>query len=91
MKENEINIEFSNNEYLFKMLYLIRTNLPTSEYIYIIMFLLKYIGIILFSISLNKWNNDKKFQNNAKEKNNTISIFSINSPDSIHTFLMEVI
>ena len=46
------------NEFLFKILYLIRTNLPTSEYLYLIMFFIKYVGLILFSISLNEWEKD---------------------------------
>ena len=53
MEDEKINIQYENNIYKFKILYLIRTNLPKSEYIYIITYLIKYMGLILFSISLN--------------------------------------
>ena len=59
MEENERKVQYEKNEYLYQIIYLIRINFPSSEYLYIIMFFLKYIGLILFSISLNKWNNDK--------------------------------
>ena len=59
MDENEKNLKNEEKDYLFKMIYLIRTNLPSSELVYIIMFILKYLSLILFSISLNEWNNDK--------------------------------
>ena len=84
-----MNIEYEKNEYLFKILYLIRINLPSSQFIYIIMFLLKYIGLILFSVSLNEWNNNISSQkkenifNNKKHNSDIIysilSIFLINS------------
>ena len=61
------------NEFLFKILYLIRRNLPTSEYLYLIMFFNKYVGLILFSISLNEWEKDNPMNNN---KSNS-SIFNI--------------
>ena len=56
MDENKANLVFEKNEYIFKILYLIRKNLPTSEFLYLLMFFLKYIGLILFSISLNTYN-----------------------------------
>ena len=59
MDENEKNLKNEEKDYLFKMIYLIRTNLPSSELVYIIMFILKYLSLILFSISLNEWNSDK--------------------------------
>ena len=53
MEEDKLNTIFDKKEYLFKILYLIRQNLPKSEFLYLLMFFLKYIGLILFSISLN--------------------------------------
>ena len=72
MEDEKINIQYENNIYKFKILYLIRTNLPKSEYIYIITYLIKYMGLILFSISLNEWNNEqtKDIPNNEREKSN---------------------
>ena len=77
MEENEINIEFEKNEYLFKILYLIRINLPTSQFMYIIMFLLKYIGLILFSVSLNEWSNNIDYQKKENNFNNKIAYSNI--------------
>ena len=54
MEENLINNNYEKNEYIFKIIYLIRINLPSSEFLYVFMFLLKYIGLILFSMSLNQ-------------------------------------
>ena len=72
MEDDKINIQNENNIYKFKILYLIRTNLPKSEYTYIVTFLIKYIGLILFSISLNEWNSDnaKNVSNNERDKIN---------------------
>ena len=67
MEDEKINIQYENNVYKFKILYLIRTNLPKSEYTYIITFFIKYIGLILFSISLNQWNADKANENSMNE------------------------
>ena len=50
-----MNIDFEKNEYIFKIIYLIRSNLPSSEYLYIIMFFIKFVGLILISVSLNEW------------------------------------
>ena len=52
MEEEEIKLQYENNLYLYKTIYLIRTNIPTSEILYMIMFFLKYIGFILLNISL---------------------------------------
>ena len=79
MDENEIQLKYEKKEYLFKMLYLIRTNLPLSEYIYIIMFILKYLSLILFSISLNEWNNSDNIPKKNIEK------------DLIHKFLSKLL
>ena len=61
--ENEF-IKYENHVYIYKALYLIRINLPSSEYVYIIMFIIKYIGLIIFSVSLNEKNNG--FKGNSK-------------------------
>jgi len=84
MEDEKINIQYENNIYKFKILYLIRTNLPKSEYTYIITFLIKYIGLILFSISLNEWNSDNakyisnderdKINNNGKEQSSLFNV-----------------
>ena len=87
MDENKIEIEYEKNEYLYKILYLIRINLPSIEFIYIIMFFLKYIGLVLFSISLNKWNNDRNIRANTDKNNDTISSLSCSSPDGFHSIL----
>ena len=62
--EEEIYDKFEKNEYIYKIIYLIRTNLPSNEFLYIIMFFLKYLGLILFSISLNE---EKNMQNNKHD------------------------
>ena len=54
MENEEINLLYHKNVYKFKILYIIRNNLPSSEYVYIIAFFLKYLGLILISISLNE-------------------------------------
>ena len=69
MEEYKSNVLFE-NEYLFKILYLIRKNLPTSEFIYLLMFFLKYIGLILFSISLNVFDTNSSTNDNNKSYNN---------------------
>jgi hypothetical protein len=72
MDEEKILLEYEKNDYLFRILYLIRVNLPSSEYLYIIMYFLKYIGFILFSVSLNEWkNNDNENDINNKNNENT--------------------
>ena len=73
MEENKDNMIFEKNEYKFKILYLIRKNLPKSEFLYILMFFLKYIGIILFSISLNVYD--------TRNINNNTNIINANIPD----------
>ena len=86
MDENKIKIEHEKNEYLYKIIYLIRINLPSTEYIYIIIFFLKYIGLILFSISLNKWNTDRNILKNVKN-NDSNSPSSPGSWDIIYSIL----
>ena len=64
------NLFFEKNEYKFKLLFLIRKYLPKSEFLYLLMFALKYIGLILFSISLNVYdtrNNNNNINNNSPQ------------------------
>ena len=68
-KKKEDNQEKS--EYLFKLIYLIRINLPTNELLYIIMFFFKYLGFILFSISLN----ELKINNNNNDSEISYNFF----------------
>ena len=56
MEENDYNFQLKERKYLFKILYLIRINLPSYEFVYIIMFAIKYVGLILFSFSITEWN-----------------------------------
>ena len=72
MEENKINLIFEKNEFRFRILYLIRKNLPKSEFLYLLMFFLKYIGLILFSISLNVFDTRNTTTNNSSN-----SIFMI--------------
>ena len=81
--EEDTNIYYEKNEYIYKIIYLIRTNLPSSEYIYIIMLFLKNIGLILFSISLNFWKIVKIEQSNETPKNDN-NIFDINTIDNVN-------
>ena len=69
MEENKYHFANEKNEYIFKILYLIRKNLPKSEFIYLLMFGLKYIGLILFSISLNVFDSDDNSSNFEKPMN----------------------
>ena len=64
MEDEKELLKYESNIYIYKALYLIRINLPSSEYIYIIMFLIKYFGLIIFSVSLNENNNG--FKGNSK-------------------------
>ena len=98
MDDNESILKYENNIYIYKTLYLIRTNLPSSEYLYIIMFFLKYLGLILFSSSLNDLNdaneniapsiNNKDYSNNQNtmNKSNTST-----SSLSIHSILSKIL
>ena len=54
MDEEKIKLQYNKKIYIYKILYLVRTNLPSSEFIYIIMFFIKYLGLIITSISLNE-------------------------------------
>ena len=87
MDENKANLLFEKNEYIFKILYLIRKNLPNSEFLYLLMFLLKYIGLILFSISLNVYDttssNNSMTNQDQKPNDNAFSSFK---PDENFNF-----
>ena len=48
-----MHLEFEKKEYLYKIIYLIRINIPSSELIYFIMFLFKYLGLFTLCTSLN--------------------------------------
>ena len=75
MDDDKKNQQSQHNEFIFKILYLIRTNLPTSEYLYLIMFFIKYAGLILFSISLNEW--EKENPSNIMNNKSKYSIVNI--------------
>ena len=77
MEDEEINLQYQKKIYIYKTLYLIRTNLPTSEILYMIMFFLKYIGLIILSISLNEWEIGDLKMKNIKDTNNIESNSSI--------------
>jgi len=77
MEEEEVHIEFEKNEYIYKIIYLVRINLPSSEIIYFIMFLFKYLGLFTFSTSLN----------NNNETTEKISQLSYNYNDGVNYYL----
>ena len=91
MDENKANLLFEKNEYIFKILYLIRKNLPNSEFLYLLMFLLKYIGLILFSISLNVYDttssNNSMTNQDPKPNDNGFSSFK---PDENINFSSDI-
>ena len=83
MEDDKINIDYERKEYIFRIIYLIRINLPSSEYVYIFMFFLKSIGYLLISTSLNDWTyqeskydeiNDTKNSNSTSNFTNFINI-----------------
>ena len=79
MEDEEKNLLYEKNVYKYKILYLIRMNLPSAEYIYIIIFFIKYIGLILFSISLNEDINPKEESGHKKEEKINSSIINFQS------------
>ena len=81
MEEEENHIEFEQREYIYKIIYLVRINLPSSEIIYFIMLLFKYLGLFAFSISLN----------NINETTGKISQLSYNYYDRINYFLKNLL
>ena len=82
MDDDQAILNYENNIYLYKILYLVRTNLPSSEYLYIIMFFLKYLGLILFSNSLNKSKDTKEA--NDLHINDTVSSANPNDSDNLN-------
>ena len=85
MEDGKINIEYEKQEYLFRIIYLIRINLPSSEYVYLFMFLLKSIGYLLISISLN----DLSYKNNENDEINNNKNTKFN--DFIYNFLSSLL
>ena len=86
MDDNDISLKNKKYIFLYKTIYLIRTNLPSSEYLYIIMFFLKYLGLILFSTSLNdsdnKDNSPPSNPNNSDNLNNQDNIDNMDNRDN---------
>ena len=86
MDDNDISLKNKKYIFLYKTIYLIRTNLPSSEYLYIIMFFLKYLGLILFSTSLNdsdnKDNSPPSNPNNSDNLNNQDNIDNTDNRDN---------
>ena len=80
MEDNKIKIIFEKNEFRFKILYIIRENLPKSEFLYLFMFFLKYIGLILFSISLNLFDT-RNTNTNSSDKNSNFQENEQNKDD----------
>ena len=80
MENDKINIDYEKKEYIFRIIYLIRINLPSAEYVYISMFFLKSIGHLLISNSLNNLTyQESKYDelNNDKNKNSNLLILLI--------------
>ena len=75
MEDEEKNIIYEKNLYKYKTLYLIRRNIPSAEYIYIIIFFLKYAGLILFSTSLN--NKQENEPRDNLDNSSYINIFAV--------------
>ena len=70
-----------NIDYLFKSIYLIRINFPSYEYIYIIMYLLKYLGYIIWSVYLTqnlKTENEKELKSKETLLISFLTSFLIN-------------
>jgi len=93
MEDDKINIEYEKKEYIFKIIYLIRINLPSSEFIYIFMFFLKSIGLLLISTSLNDWANQESINDelNNIQNNNSTSLYSSNFSNFINEFLSKLL
>jgi len=89
MEDDKINIEYEKKEYIFKIIYLIRINFPSSEIIYIYMFFLKSIGHLLISTSLNDWAHQESKYNELN--NNTTSLYSSNFTNFINEFLSNLL
>ena len=83
MEDDKINIQYEKQEYLFRIIYLIRINLPSSEYVYLFMLFLKSIGYLLISISLN----DNSYQKDENDELNN----NINYNNFIYNFLSNLL
>ena len=90
MEDNKINLMFEKNVFKFKILYLIRKNLPKSEFLYLLMFFLKYIGLILFGISLNVFDTRNNINNNSNNKDSQDRNNMHDNSDRIDQFLSDV-
>ena len=93
MEEDKLNIEFERKEYIFRIIYLIRINLPSSEYVYLTMFFLKSIGHLLISTSLNNWTYQefKYDELNNNQNNNSTSLYYSNFTDFINIFFSNLL
>ena len=89
-----MNFQYQKKIYIYKTLYLIRINLPSSEYIYIIMFFIKYLGLIITSISLNEMKNNLEEEPNQRNVNDKSilpennEIFIVNFKNILSKFLI---
>ena len=93
MEDDKINIQYEKQEYLFRIIYLIRINLPSSEYVYLAMFFLKSIGHLLISTSLNKWTYQefKYDELNNNQNNNSTSLYYSNFTDFMNIFFSNLL
>ena len=81
MKIDDNKNKSENIDYLFKSIYLIRINFPSYEYIYIIMYLLKYLGYIIWSVYLTqnlKTENEKELKSKETLLISFLTSFLIN-------------
>ena len=72
MKVDDYRNENRKIEFLLRTIYLIRKHFPSSEFLYLVMFFLKYLGYILFSLSLNDEINSEQ----NKERIKLVTFFS---------------
>jgi len=93
MEDDKINIDYEKKEYIFKIIYLIRINLPSSEYVYIYMFFLKSIGHLLISTSLSDltYQESKTDELNNSKNNNSNSLYTSNFTNFITQFLANLL
>ena len=93
MEDDKINIEYEKKEYIFRIIYLIRINLPSSEYVYLFMFFFKSIGHLLISTSLNDWTYQeyKSDEINNAQNHNSTSLYSSNFTNFINTFFSNLL
>ena len=93
MEDDKINIDYEKKEYIFRIIYLIRINLPSSEYVYISMFFLKSIGHLLLSTSLNDFAYQESIYDelNNAENNNSTSLYSSGFTNFINIFFSNLL